>query len=60
MIGTGECSIYSTEDTHILNMIVEKDAPKEKEEEEKVFYKEAFEALDWNRNGSIPTSVSQL
>ena len=40
--------------------VVGKDAPMDKEEVEKVFYKEAFEAFDWNRNGTIPTSVSQL
>ena len=38
--------------------VVEKEAVGEKEEEEKIFYKEAFEAFDWNRNGTIPTSVS--
>ena len=40
--------------------VVDKDAPMDKEEVERVFYKEAFEAFDWNRNGRIPTSVSQL
>ena len=35
--------------------VVDKDASIDKE---KVFYKEAFEAFDWNRNGTIPTSVS--
>ena len=39
---------------------MDKDAPIDKEAMEKVFYKEAFEAFDWNRNGTIPTSVSQL
>ena len=38
--------------------VLDKDTPKDKEEEERVFYKEAFEAFDWNRNGTIPTSVS--
>ena len=38
--------------------VVGKDAPMDKEEVERVFYKEAFEAFDWNRNGRIPTSVS--
>ena len=38
--------------------VVEKEAVVDKEEEEKKFYKEAFEAFDWNRNGTIPTSVS--
>ena len=36
----------------------EKDSTVEKEEEEKMFYKEAFDAFDWNRNGTIPTGVS--
>ena len=36
----------------------EKDPTVEKEEEEKLFYKEAFDAFDWNRNGTIPTGVS--
>ena len=36
----------------------EKDSTVEKEEEEKLFYKEAFDAFDWNRNGTIPTGVS--
>ena len=59
VIGTGECSTDATEDTNIVNMsVVDKDAPKDKEEEERVFYKEAFDAFDWNRNGTIPTSVS--
>ena len=38
--------------------VLEKEAVVDKEEEEKKFYKEAFEAFDWNRNGTIPTSVS--
>ena len=37
---------------------MDKDISVEKDEEEKVFYKEAFDAFDWNRNGTIPTSVS--
>jgi len=37
----------------------EKDPIVEKEEEEKVFYKEAFDAFDWNRNGTIPTGDLQ-
>ena len=36
----------------------DKDSTVEKEEEEKLFYKEAFDAFDWNRNGTIPTGVS--
>ena len=49
----------ATEDTQVISMsVVDKDATKDKEEEEKVFYKEAFEAFDWNRNGTIPTGVS--
>ena len=61
VIGTGECSTDATEDRNIVNMsVVGKDAPMDKEEVERVFYKEAFEAFDWNRNGRIPTSVSQL
>ena len=60
-IGTGECFIDATEDTNIVNMsVVDKEAPMDKEEVERVFYKEAFEAFDWNRNGKIPTSVRQL
>ena len=39
--------------------VVDREAATEKDEEEKIFYKEAFEAFDWNRNGTIPTSVSQ-
>ena len=39
--------------------IVDKDATKDKEEEEKVFYKEAFDAFDWNHNGTIPTRVGR-
>ena len=35
----------------------EKEAAFEKEEEEEIFYREAFEAFDWNKNGTIPTSV---
>ena len=35
----------------------DKDGIKDKEDQEKVFYKEAFEAFDWNHNGAIPTSV---
>ena len=34
-----------------------KDIKKEKELEEKA-YKEAFDYFDWNRSGTIPTSVS--
>ena len=37
----------------------DREAATEKDEEEKIFYKEAFEAFDQNRNGTIPTSVSQ-
>ena len=36
-----------------------KDIQKEKEEEVKA-YKEAFEYFDWNRSGTIPTSVSKV
>ena len=39
--------------------IVDKDATKDKEEEEKVFYKEAFDAFDWNHNGTITTRVGR-
>ena len=34
-----------------------KDTKKDKEEEEKA-YKEAFDYFDWNKSGSIPSSVS--
>ena len=37
--------------------IVDKDTTKDKDEQEKVFYKEAFDACDWNHNGTIPTRV---
>lgn len=30
-----------------------------KEEEEKQFYKGAFDDFDWNKNGTIPTRVSK-
>ena len=36
-----------------------KDIQKEKEDEVKAF-KEAFDYFDWNRSGTIPTSVSSL
>ena len=36
--------------------ITSKDTNKDKEEEEKA-YREAFEYFDWNKNGTIPTSV---
>ena len=59
VIGTGECSTDATEDRNIVNMsVLDKEAPIDKEKVERVFYKEAFEAFDWNRNGRIPTSVS--
>ena len=60
-LGTGEWLRDVTEDIQTVSMsVVNKDATKEKEEGEKQFYKEAFEAFDWNRNGNIPTSVSKL
>ena len=31
--------------------------PKESEDEEKPFYKDAFDHFDWNHSSSIPTSV---
>ena len=34
-----------------------KDTKKDKEEEEKA-YKEAFDYFDWNKSGTIPSSVS--
>ena len=36
-----------------------KDIQKEKEDEVKAF-KEAFDYFDWNRSGTIPTTVSSL
>ena len=36
-----------------------KDIQKEKEEEVRA-YKEAFDYFDWNRSGTIPTSVSKV
>ena len=34
------------------------DTKKNKEEEEEKAYKEAFDYFDWNKSGSIPSSVS--
>ena len=39
--------------------IVDKDTTKDKDEQETVFYKEAFDACDWNHNGTIPTRVGR-
>ena len=41
-----------------MGKLHDNEAPVEKEEKDSRFYREAFEAFDWNRNGTIATSVS--